>query len=500
MGKQGRLKIEDSRLKILTSYLLGGIAQIFRVLRVSFIGLLTLSIFLTGSLTLAQQKDLVVNGQSVAGLRMDLVAGYAYAPAEALAQAFGGSFTFEGGNDATFSYAGRLLGIQVYTSANEAAAATSALSLEGQALTSPGGLNAGQVYLPVRTVAGAFGANAYDPGGGEPIIVVSPRATLERVYRTSGDEGRYERLVLDFSGTASYEEYFNEALGTVQLRFANADARTAQNLNGTYFRQAIVSQRDGLINLRIEGISPDYRSESYVSPTARGVSVIVDIVPRDEPPAIENTPTDTAVLGGSATGRRVVLDPSHGGADLGLRFGADSESALVLDFALRLKTALESRGISVSLTRDEDVGLSVEQRSSHGVGADMFVSLHAATLNPSQYNLYYLGEAAQAAGLELAVQESAAQALSNSDIDGLRRRLLLGLVPNISQGERYASRLQSSFQSASGYRASTQNAAPLSVLEGAAGRGLLLEFNPNDLRDNAAMAEQLAESIVAALR
>ena len=487
--EDSRLKIEDSKLLQLTVF-----DMRFRLAQV-FILVIT-GLLLSG--VVFAQKDLVVNGQSVAGLTTQLVPDVAYAPAEALAQAFGANFSFDGAQSATFSYAGRLLAVQVYPTATEAAANTMALALEGQARAGTGAvLSNGQVFLPVRAVAQVFEAESYDPGGEEPVVVVSPRATLERAYLTSGDEGRYERLVLEFDGLATFDEYVNEALGTVRLRFPNTDARTAQNSQGTYFRQAVVAPNDGFIDVRIEGISPDYRYESYVSPTADGVSVTIDILPRDEPVAApEATSPDTA---DSATGRRVVLDPSHGGADAGLRFGADSESELVLDFAQRLQSALASRGVSVSLTRSQDVGLSVAQRSSQAVGADMFISLHAATLSPSNYNLYYLGEAAQAETLELAVRESAARALQNSDIDGLRRRLLLDLVPNLAQGERYAERLQNAFQSASGYSANVQAAAPLSVLEGAAGRGLMLEFSPNDLRDNPQLVEQLAQSIAAAL-
>lgn len=97
-------------------------------------------------------------------------------------------------------------------------------------------------------------------------------------------------------------------------------------------------------------------------------------------------PLLTPQLNGPPPGlRHIVLDPGHGGKDpgaenkpLGLR-----EKALTLDLAKRVKRHLEAKGFIVSLTRDQDVFVSLEERGrqANQLRADLFVSLHFNALD-----------------------------------------------------------------------------------------------------------------------
>lgn len=78
-------------------------------------------------------------------------------------------------------------------------------------------------------------------------------------------------------------------------------------------------------------------------------------------------------------GRVIVLDPGHGGSNLG---GAGllgiREKGLTLPVALRAAALLRERGARVTLTRerDEDVGLTERGLLAEALGADLLVSLH----------------------------------------------------------------------------------------------------------------------------
>jgi len=75
-----------------------------------------------------------------------------------------------------------------------------------------------------------------------------------------------------------------------------------------------------------------------------------------------------------------VIDAGHGGDDHGARSqGGVVEKELVLDISLRLAKRLRERGLSVLLTRDEDVFVPLEARTSAANDArgDLFVSVHA---------------------------------------------------------------------------------------------------------------------------
>lgn len=76
----------------------------------------------------------------------------------------------------------------------------------------------------------------------------------------------------------------------------------------------------------------------------------------------------------------VVLDPGHGGSDLGARSSRNiQEKRLTKNIANRVRNLLEARGLTVYLTREDDRKLSLSERTKKAAKwhADLFVSLHA---------------------------------------------------------------------------------------------------------------------------
>lgn len=76
----------------------------------------------------------------------------------------------------------------------------------------------------------------------------------------------------------------------------------------------------------------------------------------------------------------VVIDPGHGGHDPGAKGAGLEEKALTLALAQALRDELlNSGGIRVALTRDDDRFLVLEERSeiARQLGADLFLSIHA---------------------------------------------------------------------------------------------------------------------------
>lgn len=86
----------------------------------------------------------------------------------------------------------------------------------------------------------------------------------------------------------------------------------------------------------------------------------------------------------------VVIDPGHGGDDCGADVGESyTESELNLKYAIALKTKLESLGLKVKLTREDDS--SIETYGENGrcvipndVSAKLMLSIH---LNSSEYDM-----------------------------------------------------------------------------------------------------------------
>lgn len=134
----------------------------------------------------------------------------------------------------------------------------------------------------------------------------------------------------------------------------------------------------------------------------------------------------------------VVLDPGHGGVDPGAERGGTQEKAIMLTFARELRDTLRrAGGFEVVMTRNEDVFVSLERRVAiaHDVGADLFVSLHADTVQQGQAHgatVYTLSEkASDAASQYLAERHNRSDVLSGVDLTGtddLIANVLLDLV------------------------------------------------------------------------
>ncbi len=99
--------------------------------------------------------------------------------------------------------------------------------------------------------------------------------------------------------------------------------------------------------------------------------------------------------------RTLVLDPGHGGDNLGaLGTGGKFEKAVTLELARQVNRLIERKTtIRVVLTRTSDLAMSLEDRIglANSIGADLFISIHANSVpNPAVRGVetYVLSQAA----------------------------------------------------------------------------------------------------------
>ncbi|OLR91053.1 N-acetylmuramoyl-L-alanine amidase [Actinokineospora bangkokensis] len=78
-------------------------------------------------------------------------------------------------------------------------------------------------------------------------------------------------------------------------------------------------------------------------------------------------------------GKRIVIDPGHGGADTGIAVGGVTEAALVWDLATRLEGRMVATGMEALLSRGPDQCPDEAERArfANDAGADLVLSLHA---------------------------------------------------------------------------------------------------------------------------
>jgi N-acetylmuramoyl-L-alanine amidase len=114
----------------------------------------------------------------------------------------------------------------------------------------------------------------------------------------------------------------------------------------------------------------------FVDFTRKGAPVSAMPEPEPPPPPVPDR------LPNSTTQRKlrvIVIDPGHGGMDVGTKNATVSEKDLTLDISRKLRSALQSKlGITVLLTRDADVSMDNEARTAvaNNNQANLFISLH----------------------------------------------------------------------------------------------------------------------------
>ncbi len=428
------------------------------------------------------QPQLRVSGVSVSGLTLDLIPSVSYAPAEGLAGALGSSYLLDRQSGlATFQLAGRILQVRTLNTVEEALVSGDGFRLNGQVLPGPAGIFVqGVLFVPVRPVVEAFSGKVSFVSAESTVVVVLPRASVDLVTVQASAGG--ERIILRLSGPVPYR-VFNRSPNALQLRLDRTDTPSAQSYGGDLFRRADLLPGGGFsdFHLTLE-VGTDYRLFETVA--GAGFEIIIDLLP---------TSGEEGLV--AAVPVHLVIDAGHGGVDTGQTFaGFGSESSLVLAFAKQLRMELAGLGYLAELTRTGDTDLDLTTRSSRGIGTDLFVSIHAAELPRGQYNIYFLEETDAFKRPIPAIQENVDRVTPELDPGGVRHRILLGLTPNLELGPRYAQALAATLFRSSGYRASPPRAAPLSVLAGAGGKGLLLEFGPEDL-----LSERLPGALAAAL-
>jgi N-acetylmuramoyl-L-alanine amidase len=100
--------------------------------------------------------------------------------------------------------------------------------------------------------------------------------------------------------------------------------------------------------------------------------------------------------GPSLLGKRIVIDPGHGGADPGVVYDGVAEADLVWDLATRLEGRLSALGVTSWMTRGPHAGPSDDERAQRAnqLGADLVLSLHVDGFSSPRANglaAYYFG-------------------------------------------------------------------------------------------------------------
>jgi len=183
---------------------------------------------------------------------------------------------------------------------------------------------------------------------------------------------------------------------------------------------------------------------------------------------------------------RVVIDPGHGGKDIGTHGPSGLyEKDVVLDVARRLGTLIEDRlGSEVIYTRSDDTFVALEERTriANDRKADLFLSIHANSSplrTAAGVEMYYLNFTTSKAALDVAARENASSSSSIYDLRGLLEKI--ALRDKIDESREFAMRLQASLSTLetkgnAGAKNRGLKKAPFIVLIGASMPSVLAEI------------------------
>lgn len=434
--------------------------------------LLAVLLLLAG--TAVAQTTLRIDGRAAGQVRTDLLAGTAYAPLDRIASALGARLAAPLGADrAALTLGGHVVVLDIVEQGVDPRR-SGALRRDGAAVGDLAAIRGDDaVWGPVAALARALGGEVAYLREEDAVVVVTPRPELvdARLERA----GETETLRLRLDAPTSWTRFEDEATGRTELLLRRAELDRARTLRGERMRRVDLVPEDDGVRVRIDAPGTDVE----VIALADGWTTDLRIRARPVAEATRDDEDEPRV--------RLGIDPGMG-ADAG-------EAEALLTLARALAERLAADGVPVELTRDGPGVATHERRLAVAADAELFVALRLADLPAGEVRVWVLGDAGDEAALEMALRRNAAAALEGGAVDDLRRELLLGLVPDLEVGRRAGRAVASALFQLGGYRAGGVEEAPLTDLEAAAGRGVLIELGRGDLR-----APDLPEVLAAALR
>lgn len=134
----------------------------------------------------------------------------------------------------------------------------------------------------------------------------------------------------------------------------------------TYFSQSNITLLPGIGMKLTIPTEPDTFINTYLGADSKTLKIQVTTPKRTKPPAQ------------TSDGKKIVLDPGHGGSDVGAIREDITEKSITLDVSNRVRDILEKKGYKVEMTRDTDKTVSLQERVafSEEKQPDIFISIH----------------------------------------------------------------------------------------------------------------------------
>jgi len=269
-------------------------------------------------------------------------------------------------------------------------------------------------------------------------------------------------------------------------------------------------------DLRIQLTSPDVAGDTYkLDNPFRIVLDLRKVASMPGQPSQPQQPQQPTPKPAEPSGiRTIVIDPGHGGKDIGAAGPAGlAEKEITLSVARKLAAALQSKiNARVVLTRDDDTLVSLDQRTAiaNQYHADLFLSVHmnaAVVKGAKGSETYFLSleasdEIARRAAESENASTSAARTTSPAPSADLKLILWdLAQQEYLQESSRFAADIQEEMNRATGVKNRGVKQAPFKVLVGATMPAALVEvgFITNPDEESKLKSDEFQDMMVDAL-
>lgn len=188
----------------------------------------------------------------------------------------------------------------------------------------------------------------------------------------------FSRVHVEIAGHSAYVPFNDRAIDASGARFTLLRPVVREGGNVLVARQDVAT----LFGKAFELVVAD-----QAGPTASVPITPIEKVPGDVPRTVVPVAEPAVVVRPIKT---VIIDPGHGGLDRGVNGRAIVESELTLAVAKTLRNTLANAGLSVVLTREENVNRAITERAkvANDEKGDVLITLHAgASFAPNAHGV-----------------------------------------------------------------------------------------------------------------
>jgi N-acetylmuramoyl-L-alanine amidase len=346
---------------------------------------------------------------------------------------------------------------------------------------------------------------------GARVLTVRPKQqSIVAVQMSVTNVQGISKVVLTLSGPSEYVIAKEASMYVIRFKAPLAAPFAEQAYDDANVSHASFSGSD----LRIQLTSPDVIGDPYK--LENPFRIVLDLrkaaapIPGQAPQLPGARPVEPAGI------RTIVIDPGHGGKEVGaVGPGGLMEKDITLAVARKLSSALQSTiNARVVLTRDDDTVVSLDQRTAiaNQYKADLFLSIHmnaAVVKGAKGSETYFLSlEASDELAKRAAETENASTNAPKAGPAPDLKLILWDLAQQeyLQESSRFAQDIQEEMNSATGVQNRGVKQAPFKVLVGATMPAALVEVgfitNPDEeskLKSDA-FQDTMVDALVRAIR